>query len=84
MAEQLTEGQIIESVKISELPYVSSYVDLYTIGTDGYLRSVKVPLEILSKIGNISDLQTTDKSSLVAAINEAATTGGGGGSNLTG
>ena len=72
-------------VKISELDPVSSYTNLYTIGTDGYLRSVKVPLDILGKIGNPGDLQTTDKSSLVAAINEAATTGGGGGgSNLTG
>ena len=33
-------------------------------------------------IGDLSDLQTTDKSSLVAAINEAAA-GGGGGSGMT-
>lgn len=69
----------IQSVKISELPLVGSYVNLYTIGTDGYLNSVKVPLYVLSQIGNLNNLTTTDKSSLVAAINEAARTGGGGG-----
>ncbi|MBQ6287374.1 MAG: hypothetical protein IJK73_06955 [Bacteroidales bacterium] len=76
--------EIMERVKISELPSVSTYVNLFTIGTDGLLRSVKVPLDILGKIGNINDLQTVDKSSLVAAINEAAQTGGGGGTTLTG
>lgn len=35
--------------------------------------------KILGSIGNLSDLQTLDKSSLVAAINEAAQTGSGGG-----
>lgn len=75
----------IEQIKISELPLVSSYTNLYTIGTDGYLRSVKVPLSILSQIGNLANLTTTDKSNLVAAINEAARTGGsGGGSGITG
>lgn len=48
------------------------------LGTD------KVPTpgvyqQILSKMGDLDDLQTTDKSSLVAAINEARSTGGGGG-----
>lgn len=33
---------------------------------------------INTEIGNLSDLDTTDKSSLVAAINEAAQSGGGG------
>lgn len=35
---------------------------------------------INNEIGDLTDLTTTDKSSIVAAINEAATTGGGGGS----
>lgn len=34
---------------------------------------------INTEIGNLADLDTTDKSSLVAAINEAAQSGGGGG-----
>ena len=33
----------------------------------------------VASIGNLSDLETEDKSSIVAAINEAATTGSGGG-----
>lgn len=77
--------EVLEKVKISELPDVVSYVNLYTIGTDGYLRSVRVPLAVLGQIGDLSELETTNKSSLVAAINEAAQTGGGGGgSGLTG
>lgn len=81
----MEDNEQIVGVKISELPDVESYVNLYAIGTDGYLRSVKVPLSVLGRIGDISDLQTTDKTSLVAAINEAARSGGsGGGSNLTG
>lgn len=35
--------------------------------------------ELHADQGNLADLQTTDKSSLVAAINEAAQSGGGGG-----
>lgn len=85
MSTPINPTDTIEAIKISELPPVSSFTNLYTIGTDGYLRSVKVPLDILGKIGDINDLQTVDKSSLVAAINEAAQTGGGGGgTNLTG
>lgn len=74
----------LEQIKISELPLVSSYVNLYTIGTDGSLNSVKVPLVILSKIGDLTALTTTDKSSLVAAINEVAQGGGGSGSGSGG
>ena len=36
-----------------------------------------------TKVGNLSDLETTDKSSIVDAINEARGTGGGGGSLAT-
>ena len=36
-----------------------------------------------TKVGNLSDLETTDKSSIVDAINEARGTGGGGGSLST-
>ena len=39
--------------------------------------------QLAQEVGDLADLQTTDKSSIVAAINEAAQTGGGG-SNLTG
>lgn len=35
--------------------------------------------QIMNEIGDLSDLETTDKSNLVAAINEAAQSGGGGG-----
>lgn len=35
--------------------------------------------DLKSQIGDLSDLDTEDKSSLVAAINEAAQSGGGGG-----
>lgn len=34
-------------------------------------------------IGDLSDLETTDKSNLVAAINEAAQSGGGGGGSVS-
>ena len=68
----------LELIKISQLPLVSSYVNLYTIGTDGNFTSVKVPLFALNQIGDLNQLITQDKSSLVAAINEAAQTGGGG------
>ena len=40
--------------------------------------------DVKSDLGNLDDLETTDKSTLVAAINEAAQSGGGGGgSGLT-
>lgn len=39
--------------------------------------------ELNAKEGDLADLQTTDKSSLVAAINEAAQSGGGGGGSST-
>ena len=68
-----------EKIKISELPLVGSYVNLYTIGTDGSLNSVKVPLYILSQVGDLSALHTSDKSSIVGAINEVKDNGGGGG-----
>ena len=37
--------------------------------------------KVLAEIGNLEDLTTADKSSLVAAINEVHETGGGGGTN---
>lgn len=37
--------------------------------------------KVLAEIGNLEDLTTADKSSLVAAINEIHETGGGGGTN---
>lgn len=38
---------------------------------------------IRDEIGDLADLETEDKSSLVAAINEAAASGGGGGGSVT-
>jgi hypothetical protein len=65
----------IWQVKISQLNTISDWRNSYTIATDRNGQSVKAPLEQVSKIGDLSELDTTDKSSLVAAINEAATTG---------
>lgn len=39
--------------------------------------------DLKSDLGDLSDLETTDKSSIVAAINEAAQSGGGGGGSVT-
>lgn len=39
--------------------------------------------QLMNEIGDLSDLETTDKSNLVAAINEAASSGGGGGGSVT-
>lgn len=38
---------------------------------------------LASRMGELDDLETADKTTLVAAINEAARTGSGGGSSLT-
>lgn len=77
-------AETLEKVKISELTEVRDYTNLYTIGTDGQYHSVKVPIAVLGRIGSPDNLATADKTSLVAAINEAARTGGGSGSNLGG
>ena len=77
-------AETLEKVKISELPEVADYYGLYTIGTDGRLHSVKVPIAILGRIGSLDNLTTNDKTTLVAAINEAARSGGGGGSAVGG
>ena len=37
-------SEVLEKVKISELPLATDYEGLYTIGTDGQHRSVKVPI----------------------------------------
>lgn len=49
-------------------------------GTEGALPDVTPTQaeQLLAKIGNLSNLTTEDKTSLVAAINEAAKSGGGG------
>ena len=39
--------------------------------------------DLKEDIGDLSDLETTDKSNLVAAINEAAQSGGGGGGSVS-
>ena len=77
-------AEILEKVKISELTEVRDYFGLYTIGTDNQLHSVKVPISILGRIGSLDSLTTTDKTTLVAAINEAARTGGGSGGSAVG
>lgn len=79
-------SEVLEKVKISELNQVVNYEGLFTIGTDFNNRSVKVPIEVLSKIGAITSLGTTNKTSLVAAINEVLSMVGstGNGSNLSG
>lgn len=77
-------AETLEKVKISELPEVVDYYGLYTIGTDGRLHSVKVPIAILGRIGSLESLTTNDKTSLVAAINEAARTGSGSGGSAVG
>lgn len=62
----------IENWDAGDIPYDSS--ENYNDGTvGGSLNDLK------SAIGDLSDLDTEDKSSLVAAINEAAQSGGGGG-----
>ena len=66
-------SEILEKVKISELQLVSSYVNLFTLGTDGQNRSVKVPLDVLAKIGDTANLTTTVTTDLVAAINSLVT-----------
>lgn len=65
----------IQQVKISQLNTISDWRNSHTIATDRNGQSVKAPLEPVSKIGDLSKLDTTDKSSLVAAINEVATKG---------
>lgn len=76
-------AETLEKVKISELPEVTDYSGLYTIGSENQRKSVKVPIMVLGRIGSLDGLITADKTSLVAAINEAARSGGGG-SNLGG
>lgn len=44
----------LEIVKISELPEAESFANLYTIGTDALLRSVKVSLAALASIPGLS------------------------------
>ena len=65
----------IQQVKISQLTEIADWQNSYTIATDKNGQSVKAPLVQVSKIGDLSGLTTSAKSSLVAAINEAATTG---------
>ena len=63
---------------------IIAYLTAKQDGTWETTVAARVTAEMLSslndKIGNIGQLTTTDKTNLVAAINEAAQTGGGGGS----
>ena len=65
----------IWQTKISQLNEIVDWQNSYTIVTDKNGQSVKAPLVQVSKIGDLSQLTTTAKNTLVAAINEAATTG---------
>lgn len=50
-----------------------------TLGSDATDPTASPYQWVLTSIGDLDDLKTNDKSSLVAAINEARATGGGGG-----
>lgn len=65
---------------ISNRAKISSSSDLETVyleqGGDGAIQQVAVPTA--SIIGNLADLETENKTSIVSAINEATKSGGGG------
>lgn len=46
------------------------------ITPDNLVRNTAAYIELKSDLGDLADLETTDKSSLVNAINEAASSGG--------
>lgn len=63
---------------------MSPHQDGTTDGTAEDLQDIYEQLDGLKEdIGDLSDLETTDKSNLVAAINEAAQGGGGGGGSVS-
>lgn len=71
-------GAVVADGEVAILKYNGSWTKEVT----GAATAAQVT-QLGKEVGDLEDLQTTDKSSIVAAINEAAQTGGGG-SNLTG
>lgn len=65
-----SNGDVITAVKLNNLE-------------DGTEANDLEISDLRSDLGDLSDLETTDKSSIVAAINEAAQSGGGGGGSVT-
>lgn len=78
---QASSGFVTRKIKLSTL---ASYVlnKFSTLSLGGTVRTVKSAIDdVVSLMGNLTNLTTEDKTSLVAAINEAAQSGGGGGSS---
>lgn len=72
--------------RFTELPNEATAVtdDLYTAVDSATNGTMKFRLSrITEKIGDLAGLDTTNKSNLVAAINEVASSGGGGGSSVS-
>ena len=74
------EGRLPDGTLV--IPTTWATVDIVMSGANATDDLVKPPTptafdRIMSQIGNMNDLATEDKSSLVAAINEAMTKGGG-------
>lgn len=65
----------IQQVKISQLNPISDWRNAFTVATDRNGQSVKAPLDKMGKIGDLNELDTQHKDTLVEAINEAATKG---------
>lgn len=68
------------------IPTVYTVIGIVRAGADPDIDPSTNPTlpvwgQIQAEIGDLNDLETTAKSNLVAAINEAAQSGGGGGSN---
>lgn len=65
----------IQQVKISQLNTISDWRNAFTVATDRNGQSVKAPLDKMGKIGDLNELETQHKDTLVEAINEATTKG---------
>ena len=80
------EGYVTDAELATALAPLAQQDDIPAISTNietDKLSDVKTasPKAVVTVTGSLSDLQTTAKSSLVAAINEAMQTGGGGAEN---
>ena len=70
----------------SEVNFIEILVDASAEGGHTYSRTAINMLELngmVSKLGNLDELATTEKGSVVAAINEVAASGGSGGGQAT-
>ncbi len=80
----------LEIVKISELPEASSFANLFTIGTDALMRSVKVSLAALASIPGLSSsvqalsTQISGIETAMAQMNSRITSLGGSVGDLSG